>query len=82
MNKNILKKIANELNIELNGNIKAFIYIICSKYLKKQEIFDRDLWLKKYLVFDGKINDKTWKVFDNYCIDEFYDIEDITWLYQ
>ena len=47
MNKNILKKIANELNIELNGNIKAFIYIICSKYLKKQEIFDKDLWLKK-----------------------------------
>ena len=82
MNKTILKKIAYELDIELKCNIKAFVYIICLKYLEKQGIFDKELWLKKYFNFEEKIEDKAWKILDNYCIDEFYNIEDITWLYQ
>lgn len=82
MNKNILKKIACELNIELKGNIKIFIFMICSRYLKKYNILDKDLWLKKYFDVTEKINNKTWKLLDDYCINEFYDIEDIGWLYQ
>ena len=80
MIKNDLKKIAYELNIELKGNIKDFIYIVSLKYLKNQKIFDRDLWLKNFLSFNGNINKRAIEIIDNY---EFLDNpEDICWLYQ
>ena len=80
MNKNDLKKIAYELNIELNGNIKAFTFVICSKYLKAQKIFNRDLWLRNFLKFNDEIDYKVWDMVDSY--EDFDEPECISWLYQ
>lgn len=79
MNKSILRKIANELNIELNGNVKIFIFLITAKYLKVHNIFDREIWLKDFIKID-KI-DFNCNVLDNYN-EEFENIECIGWLYQ
>lgn len=75
MNKNDLKKIAYELNIELKGDIKAFIYIACKKFLENKNIFDKDLWLRDFLKFYDEV--KEVKITQN--IDE---PEEICWLYQ
>ena len=80
MNKNDLKKIAFELNINLNGDINAFIFTVCSKYLISQNITNKEKWLRSFLNFDGKIKKDVFKIFDNYKV--FKNPEDICWLYQ
>ena len=82
MNKSILKKIAYELNVELNGDTKAFLFAICSEYLKFQGIFNRDDWLKDFLEFGGKIQDEVWGILGTYTKEEFDNPECIGWLYQ
>ena len=75
MIKNDLKKIANKLNIELKGDIKKFIYIVCKKFLECQNIFDKEVWLRNFLRFYSEVKDIK--------IDEKIDNpEDICWLYQ
>ena len=65
MNKSVLKKIALELNIKLKGDKKAFIFVICSKYLKNQNILNRDSWLRNFLSFNGKIKKEVWDILEN-----------------
>lgn len=82
MNKSILRKIANELNIELNGNVKSFIFLITAKYLKVHNILNRENWLKDFIKID-KIDNICFNcnILDNYN-EEFENIECIGWLYQ
>ena len=78
MNKSVLKKIAYELNIELSGNEKAFIYAVCRKYLKSHGIKNKENWLKKILNFNEIISVKCLENND----EEFECVESICWLYQ
>ena len=75
MIRNDLKKIAYKLNVELKGDIKKFIYIVCKKFLECQNIFDKEVWLRDFLRFYSEVKDIK--------IDEKIDNpEDICWLYQ
>ena len=82
MNKTVLKKIANELNIKLKGETKAFIYVACKKYLESNEIFHRDLWLKNFLNFHEDINSEIFKTLEICDKQDFDTPEVISWLYQ
>ena len=82
MNKIVLKKIANELNIELNGDNNSFIFAVCLKYLELQGFENKELWLRKFLNFDGKILNSTWKILNSCSKDDFENPEAIGWLYQ
>ena len=66
MNKSILKRIAYELKEKLDGNAKAFIFVVCQKYLQVHRIFDRDQWLKNYLQFDGNVSENGLKFLNEY----------------
>lgn len=81
MNKSILKKIAYELKEKLDGNAKAFIFVVCQKYLQVHRIIDRDQWLKNYLQFDGNVSENGLKFLNEYD-EEFENLEAIGWLYQ
>ncbi len=82
MNKTVLKKIANELNIKLKGETKAFIYVACKKYLESNGIFNRDLWLKNFLNFHEDINSEIFKTLEICDKQDFDTPEVISWLYQ
>lgn len=81
MNKNNLRKIANELNMIFEGDYKAFIYTICLKFMEVNKIQGKENWLKNYLNFDGKISKKALKILENQD-EEFLEISAISWLYQ
>ena len=80
MNKNALKKIAYELNTELNGNTKAFIFAVCSQYLKIHNL-EKENWLRSYLDFQAPLSNKMIKILEDYQ-KEFENIDAIGWLYQ
>ena len=80
MNKSILKKIAYELKSELNGDTKAFIYVVCKTYLNIRKL-DKEEWLRNFLGFNQKIDEKIWKILDENRF-EFENVESIGWLYQ
>lgn len=83
MNKSNLRKMAYKLNSELNGNIKAFIFLACIKYLSVHKILNKENWVKNFIKFDDKNIDINGllHIFDNYD-EEFENIESIGWLYQ
>ena len=81
MNKSILRKIAYELKIKLPKNARAFIFVVCQKYLEVHSIINRNEWLKKYLQFDVKVSKDCLKFLNDYD-DEFENLEAIGWLYQ
>ncbi len=82
MNKTNLKKIAYELNIELKGDSKAFIFAICLKYLSFKGFANRELWLKDFLGFNGMIQNKIWEILNSCNKEDFENPETIGWLYQ
>ena len=81
MNKSILRKIAYELKMKLHKNTKAFIFVVCQKYLQVHKKSNRDKWIKKYLQFDGDVSKDVLKFLNDYD-DEFENLEAIGWLYQ
>lgn len=77
MNKSNLRKIAYELNLELKGDVKSFIFLVASKYLNVHNL--QNNWLKNFLNIDNV--ESNLEIIDKYS-EEFEDIECICWLYQ